>query len=649
MSYMDAKTIRLINKGPRKFAESKTLGELRKVLQQLDYEYHDRNAAPVKDQVYDILRDVHDERSKKPYARVGSKPTQAARRKRLPEPMGSLSKLSSGSTALAQFLSKGPFVVSDKEDGISLEVVYENHVPVAAYQRGDGTIGTDSSGVIPALRIPKRIKPASLIVRLEFTMNRSVFDRHFNSANGGEYDTARNGAGGLLNRNQPTSHISKIKCIVHEILRGPNARVAPSKQFAYLKSLGFTVVPHKVYPKLTETILANLLKLRKGKANREIDGIVVAQDRKYTVTGKYPKHAFAFKINDLESSVLVKVKDVEFNESRYGRLAPRILIEPTRIGGVMVEHFTGHNGFYIEHGYTSKLKGSKIPYEPRPINKGATIRAVRSGDVIPYIVEVVKAAKKPAQPKIPFESDGVHYYALEGSDDRKAKTLLNFFTALEVDGLKRGTMDVLIDNGFDTVKKIINATAADFEEIPRFGHTKAVTLERNIRTALAKNATLAKLGAGSVLFGDKFGESRLNELFKALPDIVYSDMSEREMVAAIQEIKGFKELAVTAAKAMPKFRKFLKRIDVKVVQPKKVKVLTGGVMAGKSILFTSVRDKPLAEWIVVNGGKLASSVKSANLVLVKDEFASNNKTEYAHANGIPVMAVDDFRAKYKVS
>lgn len=636
-----------IKRNPRAAAQGMTLGELRKLLQKFDYEYHDQNKPSVGDKVYDTLRDVHDERAKKPYARVGSKSTHVARRTKLAVAMGSLSKLKPGSSGLLAFLEKGPFVVSDKEDGISLQLVYENHMLVKAVQRGDGKIGTDSSGVIPALKVPHRVKPKDLIVRVEFTMSEQTFNRHFNKENGGEYDNPRNGAGGLLNRNQPTTAITKVKCIAHEIMAGPNARVAPSKQFAYLKALGFDVVPHKVYPKLNETILTNLLNIRRTRAKRAIDGIVVAQDRSYTVVGKYPTHSFAFKINDLEAAVEVPVLDVEFNESRYGRLAPRILIKPTRIGGVMVEHFTGHNGFYIEHGYTSKLKGSKIPYEPRPINKGAIIRCVRSGDVIPYIVEVVKAAKKPAQPSVAFKSDGVHYYAVEGGDDRKAKSLLNFFTALEVDGLKRGTIDILIDNGFTTIKKIINATAADFEEIPRFGHSKAVTLERNIRNSLAKNATLAKLGAGSVLFGDKFGESRLSDLFKALPGIVYADWSEKRMIEEIQRVKGFKELAVTAAKVMPKFRLFLKKLDVKVVQPKQTRI-TGHAMRNMAVLFTSVRDKELAEWIVANGGKLASSAKSANLLIVRDEYVSNNKTEYAKDNDIPVMSVDKFRTKYKV-
>lgn len=645
---MDKKLIAMISRDPEGYAADQTLTRLKDLLRELDYAYHDKNKSLVPDSVYDALRDAYDARAKKPYAKVGAVSSHAARRVKLLVPMGSLSKLKPGSKALGNFLAKGPFVVSNKEDGISLSLIYENGALSKAHQRGDGTVGTDSSGVIPSLNVPHKIPvKETFIVRIEFTMNTSTFAKYFSTEKGGVYETARNGAGGLLNKNKPDPMISKVKCVAHEILMGPNARVAPSKQFAFLKRLGFHVVPHKVFPKLNETILGNLLTLRKAKSLREIDGIVVAQDRPYEVHGKYPTHAFAFKVNDLEASVVVKVKDVEWNESRYGRLAPRIIIEPTKIGGVTVQHFTGHNAFYIEHGYTSKLKGSKIPYAPRPIGKGATVRAVRSGDVIPYIVEVIKPAKKPAQPSIPFNSDGTHYYAVTGGDDKAAKSLVNFFNVMEVEGLKRGTIDILVEHGFDTVRKISRIKASDLDGIPGIGHTKAVTLERNIKAALAKNATLPKLAAGSTVFGDKFGESRLTALFKEYPNILESGWSIRRMTDEFMTIPGFKQLAITAAENMPKFIKFLERTKIPVVQMKTTKVV-GKAMEGKSILFTSVRDKALAEWIVANGGKLASSVKSANLLIVKDELASNNKTEYALENNIPIMSVGKFKTKYKV-
>jgi DNA ligase (NAD+) len=645
---MDTTLLKAIKRNPRRTAEGQTLTVLRKTLQELDYEYHDQNNHLVADGVYDVLRDVYNERSKKPYAKVGSKATQAARRVKLPVKMGSMNKIKTGSTGFDQFLSKGPFNVSDKEDGISLQLLYENGVLTRALQRGDGTIGTDSSGVIPSLKVPQRIAvKGEFIVRVEFTMTKLTFERHFDKAGGGEFENARNGAGGLLNRNQPTPAVAKVRCVAHEIMAGKNARVAPSKQFAFLKSLGFDVVPNKNYTQLNQTILSNLLKIRKARSKREIDGLIVAHDRTYSVTGMNPTHAFAFKINDLEASVVCKVIDIEWNESRHGRLVPRIIIAPTRIGGVTVQHFTGHNAFFIEHGYSLKSKKNP-PYAPRPINVGAEIRCVRSGDVIPYIVEVVRASRKPSQPSIPFTSDGVRYHkAGDHGDDRKAKSLMNFFTTLEVDGIKRGTIDMLIEYGFDDIKSILTATKTDFEEIPRFGHTKAVTLERNIKTAVAKNATWAKLAKGSSVFGDKLGEGRLVEVFDNIPGVI--DMKGQTLVHEIQQLKGFQQLAHDVAAGMPKFKLFLKKVGIKPIAVKRRKVSTSGPMVGMSILFTSVRDKALAEWIVAEGGKLASSAKSANLLIVKDEYASNTKVDYARANNIPVMTVDKFRAKYKVS
>ena len=104
-----------IKRNPRAAAQGMTLGELRKLLQKFDYEYHDQNKPSVGDKVYDTLRDVHDERAKKPYARVGSKSTHVARRTKLAVAMGSLSKLKPGSSGLLHV-----FTHSSRFYGVSL-------------------------------------------------------------------------------------------------------------------------------------------------------------------------------------------------------------------------------------------------------------------------------------------------------------------------------------------------------------------------------------------------------------------------------------------------------------------------------------------------------------------------------------------------
>ena len=630
-------------RNPRAFAESKTLTELRKILREADYAYHDRMEPLYSDEVYDTIRAVHDERAKSPYSSVGAVSSHAKRRVKLPVIMGSLRNLRSGTPAFDRIVNNGPFVVSDKEDGISLALIYEKGKLVAAYQRGNGTIGTDSSGVIPSLNVPHQVGTRSFIVRTEFTMKQSTFNRLFSVAvNEKGYDNPRNGSGGLLNRNKPDPRIKRMDVVCHEIMQGPGAGQTLSKQYALLKRLGFKTVPHKVYDSLTADKLSSLLKARKAKAKRMIDGIVVAQDKPYKIAGKYPDHAFAYKENSLDDSVIVTVVNVEWNASRYGKLSPRIEIEPAMIGGVTVRYLTGHNAFFIDNGFIYS-KRNKPPYSPRPINKGAKLRAVRSGDVIPDIIEVVKAARKPAMPRGNVTRKGVDYI-LEASDEADVRQLVHFFQTLGVDGLKGKTVEKLMQYGYESVEDLLNAKAPDMEEA--VGHVRALTIERNIRAAM-KTATLTKLAVASSMFGPTMGERRLAPVFEQFPDAFKTPPSRAQVYNRILGMAGYSSTsAANIADTMPLFLRYIKALKIKPVAPVKKKV-TGSSMANQAILFTSVRDAALAEWIVANSGKMATSVKNATALIIK-EGASNKKTDEAEQRNVPIFTVDEFKKKFKV-
>ena len=71
-------------------------------------------------------------------------------------------------------------------------------------------------------------------------------------------------------------------------------------------------------------------------------------------------------------------------------------------------------------------------------------------------------------------------------------------------------------------------------------------------------------------------------------------------------------------------------------------------MVGHTVLFTSVRDAELKNWIEANGGKIASTVKQASILVVKDKDAVNNKIDYARSNRIPIYTVAGFRQKYGI-
>lgn len=634
---------RAMRVNPSEFAQSVTRKQLGEILKELDNRYYVKNEPAIPDESYDILYDYY--HNGKVSKKVGVRSRDNVP---LPVPMSSLAKFMTlpESTRNAFLARRGGFVVSDKEDGISLEVVYQNGTPVKAFTRGDFTTGQDVSHVIPVLRIPKRIALRSeLVVRGEFTAEKEVFQKHFAK----DFATSRNLGGGLLNRNTADKAIGKYAVIFYEVTKGGSVAGGPlSQQLRFLEKYGFDVVPYTVYKKLDQEKLTQIHNDRRKYATRDVDGIVVTHDTNYSVSEARPKHAYAFKINSRESSVLVKVLDVVWEESRLGKMVPRVMIEPTVIGGVKVEYFTGHNAFYIMNGF-GKDQAKNPPYSPRPLGPGAVIRAVRSGDVIPYIMEVVKPAKKAKMPEHDYVLKGVYAYAVheEKSDTKRMKELVHFFASMGVDGIKEGTVKALIANGHTTIKSILNLTYNEALGLPGFADRSAKQLLGAIKKAKAE-MSFVKVAVGSGVFGDGIGEKRLQQLVESYPDIMSMvKLPRAELYEKVSQVRGFKKLADAIATNLVKFHRFCRRNGIELVVEKKTAV-TGNRMAGQAVLFTSVRDNQLQEWIVTQGGKIASTVKSATMLVVKDENASNNKTAEAEQLGKPVVTLAQFRKKYGI-
>jgi NAD-dependent DNA ligase (contains BRCT domain type II) len=630
---------------PLSFAKSLQRSELKAVLTELDERYR-KGEEVIGDEHYDIMDDYYwsTMRDKKSTKKVGGVKNADVR---LEVPMASLDKFRTLSAAKQNAFMKGTgFVLGDKEDGISCGLTYDNGVPIQATTRGEeGIDGKDISQLIPYLKIPKKIPfKGRFIVRGELTMDKTVFQRIFN----GVYKTSRGLGAGLVTRLDDHAVAKHFRFVVYEVQKGKTANGPILDQLELLARYKFDVVPYKYVDEINESKLIDYHDERKAKAGRDIDGIVVVKNIPYKATAGYPTHAYAFKINSLASSVLIPVKDVVWEESRLGRITPRVEIEPTIIGGVEVSFFTGHNNFFIEHGYKQEVAHNP-PYKPRPLNKGAMIRAVRSGDVIPFIMEVVKGAKVAAKPDIPYERRGVFLYAVhEGkSDVRVVKELTHFFTSLKTDGMQRGTVTKLVDAGYDTVKKIVAMSVDDWRTLPGFANKSADTAYANVQSCKAR-MTFANVAVGSAAFGEAIGAKRLDALIEAVPDLLEKiDLPQAGLVDIISDVRGFNKLALQIAKNLKKFAKFCKRNGIKLVQQKKAKV-TGKSMFGQMVLFTSVRDKQLEEWIIANGGKLASTVKQATVLVVKDENSSNKKTEEAEQLGKPVLTLANFRKKHGI-
>jgi NAD-dependent DNA ligase len=393
---------------------------------------------------------------------------------------------------------------------------------------------------------------------------------------------------------------------------------------------------------LTVEFLTNLLLTwRECTVEYEIDGIIITCDATafpHKSSGN-PDHSVAFKTASGGQEAEVRVVDVIWTPSQDGYLKPRVRIEPTSIGGVVVEYATGFNGAFIRDS---------------GIGVGAMVRLIRSGDVIPYIVETIT----PVPPKMPSADMGEYAWTasdidivLVNPDDSiivREKNITGFFTSLGVDGLSAGNVKRLMSAGFDTIKKILEMSPGDFLKVDGFKDKMAAKLSTNIREKFA-SATIQQILIGSNLIGRGFGEKKIAKIFEVYPNVL-----EERNVAKLAGIPGFSQkTAAEFVQNVPRFVAFLGEIGweggmagLVAPMPTTMSDMAGQTLAGKSVVLTGFRDKELEAAIIARGGSVSGAVnKNTFALIVKNkEDCGSTKYDAAVRHGVRIYDPLEFRA-----
>lgn len=592
--------------------------------------YYNTDKPLVPDEVYDAIEDELKARNPNhPELKTGAEvPVSRAGKVTLPYPLGSLNKVKPGEGTVSKYTSayEGPYVVSDKLDGQSLELVGDSK-GWKLYTRGSGTIGQDVSHLASLLKLPPA-KP-EVAVRAEFIMSESNFTKLFK-----EGKNARNSVSGVLNKDKVDRNIvNSVDIVVYKLL---SPKKTPSAGLKYLKTLGFKVVPHKVVDDLDDATLAKYYEGRRTKSPYKIDGIVVEQDRWYPNRQGNPDHAVAFKMAMADQAATTKVVGVEWNISRHSHLVPTILVQPVDVAGVTIRRLSGFNYKFIVDNR---------------IGKGAVVKITRSGDVIPDLR--AKDVLKPGVPNLPdvpyvLTDSGVHAVLSDDSNNEvvAVKKLTHFFRTLGVEDVSQATITKLYDDNLDTIIKIIKASPDRLQQIDGIQSTMANKIYNNIQGCLV--VTLPVLMDASGCFERSFGTTRASQIVKAIPKVL--DTDEVKLKAQIMELPGFNEKTTNSfLSGLPEFKKFFKLISkyITLEKPKVVKP-TGSTFKGQSVLFTGVRSKSAEDYIVSQGGSIASSITRATLLITKDMGSGSSKMTKAKELGIKIMTLDMFNKKYGV-
>lgn len=585
------------------------------------------------DNQYDIIKEYIEEHypTHKVLQEIGA-PIEKNKVK-LPYFMGSMDKIKPDTKALYSWMEKydGPYILSTKLDGISGLYYTEGGVR-KLYTRGNGTFGQDISHLIPYLNLPDK---DGLAIRGEIIMAKELFKSKYSN----DWANARNLVAGIVNsKTKDVNKFNDLTFLAYELITPIKST---SEQFTFLETLNMHVALNIVQTSITNELLSETLISWRDGYQYEIDGVIVKDDAitKPNTEGN-PDNAFAFKMVLSDQVVEAKVVDVLWTPSKDGYLKPRVRIEPVVIGGARIEYATAFNGSFVEE---------------HKIGVGSVIQMVRSGDVIPHILNVIHPSEKGKMPDIEYTWNDTHIdiVLLDKSENEivKEKNITGFFKGLGVDGLGPGNIKKIMHSGKNNVEDIIKMNISDFLLVDGFKEKMAKKVYNSIQTKL-KEASLPKIMAVSNVFGRGLGERKIEPLLSEYPDILISKENDDIKINKIISVSGFaKKTAERFVSHIHTFIQFLENIGytdkLYVALDNEEKASATHPLYKKTVILTGFRDKELERKIKSKGGKIGSSVsKKTFIVLVKDLKEDTGKVMKAKELGISLMLVEDFEKKF---
>lgn len=536
-----------------------------------------------------------------------------------------------------------------KLDGSALQGEIDDCVWTKLVTRGDGILGKDISFLIPYLNLPKIKVKGHHVVRCEAVMKQKTFEKKYTKGVLGEdngFDNARNLVAGLLNRQDASKALKDIDIVVLGVY-GHEAEAG----LDWAESQGLTTVVRSRAP-VDADFEARLAKARKS-SEYEIDGIVLV-DRFQTfayANGDKPKWITAFKVNDDADAVDATVTDIVWQLSRIGRWTPKIEIKPVKMKGVTVTYATAHNARWMNQ---------------RRIGVGAVVKLVRSGDVIPKIVGVVKKAAEPSHPPGDFYEEGVHYYATTKGKEAYVREIHHFMQTLGIEFIAAKSLEKLYDAGLTSVLHHVLAFGSRMKGYNQGIGDGMITKVKDEYTRVfqLEGVSLVKLMNASNCF-ESFGERKLQmveQYFIARGDNdpmrVFVKMSaeqlgrerQRNTVASIKGMgdKSAEQFYDGLWKFITWFKPIAKTKLIKINPPViETKNKVKGKMSGQKVSWTGYRDKTEEAWVEAQGGEVVSFGGKTTVLLYKEGGKTSTKIDKAQEKGIKAVTFNELKKVFK--
>ena len=655
--------------------------QLRRVLNEHNYNYYVLNSPTISDKEFDVmLRKLQDLEAAhpefydpySPTQRVGSDITQGFKQVVHERPMLSLGN-SYSIEEVEDFLrraqnglggEKSEIVGELKFDGTSISLTYEHGRLVRAVTRGDGTQGDDVTNNIVTIRsIPLQLNPGNwpdkFEVRGEVLLPWANFEqlnreRQFNEES--LFANPRNAAAGTLKLQKSSEVARRGLDAVFYFLLGES--LPYPDHYRNMKAVGEWGL--KVSPQMT--VLHSIDEVHRfitywdverKKLPVATDGLVfkindLAQQQELGFTAKSPRWAIAYKF--APERECTKLQSVSWEVGRTGVITPVANLSPVLLSGTIVKRASLHNADIIES---------------LDIHTGDMLYVEKGGEIIPKIVGVNNKMRQSDAVPVEFVTHcpacGTPLVRIEGEaawvcpnkyhcPPQIAGRIEHFVGRhmMDIDGIGEEMAKDLYDYGLvENIADLYDLRVEDLLMIDRLGIKSAERIVNGIKKSL-------EVPYEKVVFAlsiPNVGETTAKILARASGSIDNLMAMKAEDLASINEVGPIIADSIIEYFADELNQEIIRRLkDAGVQFESKVSQSSNlsNKLDGKKIVISGVFAKHSRDeykmLIEHNGGKNVGSISKNTDFVLAGENMGPAKLEKANALGIKIINEDEFLA-----